>query len=388
MITLLIGVALGGLVVAMLLAPVEALGWWAGWYGEGLAQPEQGDASAYVEAGSSHKATHYVVFLDGIAKIGPQNYDDVQALLDRLSERLPDAVVLGDVMPYSVTNTGLLEGRPLSHFWRYAFQLKREGKRPLIAFTINLRNVFQVLVAADARYGPIYSQGEAQSIATSLLHHGYQPGSGTPVTLIGYSGGGQIALGVTRFLKRALNAPVTVISLGGVMSSDAGLGDAEHLYHLVGSRDPVPTLGRLFPGRWALLVNSHWNRLVRQGKFTLIKMGPMRHNGAGSYLDDKPKLESGESFLEHTTTTLAHLLNGATKRPADKRGKRDPERISKRFFLVVFVGLLLAALWFFRNTLLLAFLAVVLAVGISIPAGWLVKRRCSSPSPSRSAWSC
>ena len=34
-------------------------------------------------------------------------------------------------------------------------------------------------------------------------------------------------------------------------------------------------------------------------------------------------------------------------------------------------GLLLAALWFLRDTLLLAFFAVVLAVGISIPSGWL-----------------
>ena len=50
---------------------------------------------------------------------------------------------------------------------------------------------------------------------------------------------------------------------------------------------------------------------------------------------------------------------------------------AKRFLLVVFVALLLAALWFFRNTLLLGFLAVVLAVGISIPANWLVKRRWS-----------
>ena len=44
---------------------------------------------------------------------------------------------------------------------------------------------------------------------------------------------------------------------------------------------------------------------------------------------------------------------------------------SKRVALVVAVGLLLAALWFLRDTLLLAFFAVVLAVGISIPSGWL-----------------
>ena len=48
---------------------------------------------------------------------------------------------------------------------------------------------------------------------------------------------------------------------------------------------------------------------------------------------------------------------------------------TKRFLLVAFVTLLLVALWFFRNTLLLGFLATVLAVGISIPANWLIRRR-------------
>ena len=39
--------------------------------------------------------------------------------------------------------------------------------------------------------------------------------------------------------------------------------------------------------------------------------------------------------------------------------------------LVVVVVLVLLALWFFRDTLLLAFAAVIIAVGISIPAAWL-----------------
>jgi hypothetical protein len=218
-------------------------------------------------------------------------------------------VVLGDVMPYSVTNTGLIEQRPLAPFWRYAFQLKQTGKRPVLSFSINIRNLLQVIVAADRRYGPIYNQGEAQVLVASLLRHGYKEGSGVPITLIGYSGGAQIALGAAHFLKRALAAPITLISLGGVMSSDPGLTDLKHLYHLQGSKDPVPTIGRvLFPGRWPVLVNSHWNQLRRQQKVTVILMGPMTHNGAGSYLDATHQLATGQSFLAHTTTTLATLL--------------------------------------------------------------------------------
>ena len=297
-----------GILFALLLAPIEVLGWWAGWYGEGLTRPGEDSETPHREVGSSNRAAHYVIFLDGIAKAGAVNYDDVQALLDGLSAALPEAVVLGDVMPYSVRNLGLTEGRPLARFWRFAFRLKQEGRRPLLAFSINVRNMLQVLVAADSRYGPIYSQGEAQAMLNSLLKHGYVPESGVPVTLIGYSGGGQVALGAAPFLKRALSAPVSVISLAGVMRSDPGLSELEHLYHLEGSKDPLPSLGRLFfPGRWPVLVTSHWNRLRRQHRLTVIPMGPMTHNGPGSYLDGMSYL-GGDSFLGRTTATLAELV--------------------------------------------------------------------------------
>lgn len=46
-----------------------------------------------------------------------------------------------------------------------------------------------------------------------------------------------------------------------------------------------------------------------------------------------------------------------------------------RVFVLLLILLLLAALWFFRGTLLLAFFAIVIAVGISIPANWLVRHR-------------
>jgi predicted PurR-regulated permease PerM len=41
-----------------------------------------------------------------------------------------------------------------------------------------------------------------------------------------------------------------------------------------------------------------------------------------------------------------------------------------RCLIVVALALALAALWFFRNTLLLGFFAVIIAVGVSIPANW------------------
>ena len=61
---------------------------------------------------------------------------------------------------------------------------------------INVRNIMQVAVSADPRYGPIYSLGVAKEIARSLARHGYQLGSQKPIFLIGFSGGGQVSVGL------------------------------------------------------------------------------------------------------------------------------------------------------------------------------------------------
>ncbi len=320
----LIGVVVVGVVVALLLAPLESLGWWAGWYGGGLQAPSEDSFVPYQAAGTrpTPNKQHYLIFLDGIAKVGAVNYDDVQRLLDRLSDTLPDAVVLGDIMPYSVTNAGLTEGRPLSRFWQRAFNLKVAGERPIVAFTINVRNLFQVLVSADKRYGPVYNQGEAQVILNSLLKNGYQLRSGVPVTLIGYSGGGQISLGAAPYLKHALNAPITLISLGGVMGSDWGLKAVEHLYHLEGSKDKVQTLGAIvFPGRWPVLKNSYWNQAKRQGKISVIPLGPIGHDGPDSYLDKDALLEDGRSFLTATLEAICGIVTSPGQAPAALKPK-------------------------------------------------------------------
>lgn len=308
MITLLVGVALAALVVSLLLSPIETLGWWAGWYGEGLEQPREQSHAPYKEIGGGKQPRQYVVYLDGIAKVGAENYDDVQGLLDRLSEALPDAVILGDLMPYSVRNVGLMDERVLARFWRRMFEYKLKGTHSLIAFSINIRNLFQVLVAADPRYGRMYGRGEAQVILTSLLQAGYRPGSGVPITIIGYSGGVQIGLAAAPFLKRALGAPLTMISLAGVMASEAGLDVLDRLYHLEGSADRIPSYGRaLFPGRWRMVRGSHWNKLRRSGRLVTVPMGPMRHNGPGSYIDDSALLD-GESHQARTARVIVDIL--------------------------------------------------------------------------------
>jgi len=312
MISLLVSVSLLGLLTAMFMAPLETLGWWAGWYGdEGETRPEPEGSAPYRHFGPEPPAgrRHFVVFLDGIAKVGDINYDEVQALLDDLAERVPGTVVLGDVMPYSVLSQGLLQGRPLAGFWRLAFRLKQEGRAPIINFMINIRNLFQVLVAADARYGPLFGQGEASAILNSLSRHGYSVGEDTPVTLIGYSGGSHIALTAAPYLRTSVAGQLNLVSLGGVMADEPGFLALDRVWQLQGSRDHLPDIiAAFFPGRWPLFRSSYFNRLKREGRFEHRLLPPLRHSGRGSYLDADVLVE-GVTPREHTARALAEVLS-------------------------------------------------------------------------------
>ena len=311
MIATLLTIGLLLLVVSLLLAPLEALGWWAGWFGdEELGeQPKRAKSrSDYREFGAGKTSERFVVYLDGIAKVGHGNYEDVTGLLDRLSAGLPRSVVLGDILPYSVSNVELIEGRLLSRFWRRMLQFKLEGRQPLLSFSINVRNLLQVLVAADGRYGTIYGRGEARMIVAGLLAKGYRPGSGAPIIIIGYSGGVQIGLVSVPFLKRALEAPITMISLAGIMASEPGMSQLEHFHHLEARSDRIPLWGRLaFPGLWGVMSYSAYNRLKRSGKYSQYDLGTMRHNGAGSYLDDDA-FHGDRSHQEITAEKLIDLI--------------------------------------------------------------------------------
>jgi hypothetical protein len=312
---ILLGISVIGFLFSMLLAPMETLGWWSGFYNkkDRVALPELKPGS------SQHLAEHYVIFLDGIAKASRDNYDDVQLFLDRLSASLPNSVVIGNVLPYSVTNRPLTSTRPLARFWRMAKERKIDNYKDPLGFSINIHNLFQVLVSADSRYGPIYNFGVARLIIEALLKKGYHAGSGIPITLIGYSGGAQVAAGAAPYLKNLLRAPIDLISLAGVISADAGLYDLRFLYHLVGSKDSVEKyLTMIFPGRWPLFANSSWQRGKRKGKFTLVPMGPIGHNGDGSYLDHTQHLENGKKFLDHTLDTVRYII----QHPEEVRAKR------------------------------------------------------------------
>lgn len=305
--TTLLLVGVSALLLAGLLSPFEALGWWAGWYGSEERAPEPAhDVPA-------SRADRFVVFLSGIHSVSGEAFAEREVrLLERLRGALPDAEIL-EVFPYSVTNRALTGQRIFSRFWRWALagKMSRRQLAGLAGMLINLRNAWQVAVSADRRYGPMYDQGSADLIAQALLDRGYRPGSGAPVLLIGYSGGGQVALGAATALAERIGTTPTVLSLGGVMSSPRSLHRLERVVHLRGRRDGIARLGAAaFPGRWPWVRWSAWNRAKKEGIVRVVDMGPMDHTGRDGYLDGSRRLPDGRSYLDATVDAVVAVAHG------------------------------------------------------------------------------
>jgi predicted Abi (CAAX) family protease len=304
-------IAIIALVVAGLLAPLETLGWWAGWYDDEVNTTTNiGELAAPVA--DPQGISRYIIYLDGICQSDVKYLPDVEEFLDTLIPTLPpDVALLRGLMVYSVMNKPLDQDRPLAFLWRLADRNRYDNPADLLGLLVNLRNVIIVAVSADKRYGPLYNQGIAQIVYNGLLQNGYQPGSATPVTIIGYSGGGQMACACAPFLKRALRAPVDVISIGGVISANNNILALEHLYHLVGDKDGVEQLGPImFPGRWKIWPLSYWNRAKRRGKISIFSMGPVGHQVPGGILCPKLILPDGRSALQQTIDTINAILRG------------------------------------------------------------------------------
>src|SRR5215471_17145106 len=184
-----------------LLSPVESLAWWAG----------ANDAPA-LEIPSTESTgpapNPVVVYLSGIGSIsGEELLAEEGEFLDRLEPLLPGAVIVRDVFPYSAAGVGLTGARVFASFWQLLERMRLRGDA-LLSGLINIRNVFQVAVAADPRYGPIFASGVARVIAQHAVAAGYRPGGSQRLVLLGYSGGAQVAVSAAPFLKQILGTNV------------------------------------------------------------------------------------------------------------------------------------------------------------------------------------
>jgi predicted Abi (CAAX) family protease len=305
-------IALVGVIVAGFMAPVETLGWWAGWYGDEIDKGTITHEDGADAPESADRISRYVVYLDGIAQSSGRYTPDVETFLDALAPRLAkDVRLVRGIMTYSVLNRPLDDDPILARFWIFVDKLRFANPANLLGMFVNLRNVLIVAVSADQRYGPLYNYGIAQIIYDALIENGYRRKSGIPLTLIGYSGGGQMSAASAAFLQRALEAPVDVISLGGVISGDCRILDLEHLYHLVGDKDGIERIGPImFPSRWKIAVLSYWNRALRLGRLTQYSLGPVGHQVPGGMMDPEARLPDGRTFLQQTLDYITQILAG------------------------------------------------------------------------------
>jgi hypothetical protein len=211
-----------------------------------------------------------------------------------------------------VTNNGLTGQRAFAKVWSWIEKLRFKNPNSLLGMFINLRNALQLFVSADRRYGPVYNVGIANEIYRHLVLNGYRQSSGKPIIILGWSGGGQIALGAVTYLA-PLPGPIYVISLGGMLSDDVSLNKIDHLWHLYGTADPLQWLGGvMFAGRWPLLPQSPWNNAMADGKIDIICLGSYAHNGKGNYFDMETELPNdakGRTHGQKTLDTIVHLLS-------------------------------------------------------------------------------
>lgn len=317
----LLGIGIVALLAWAALAPFEALGWWAGWFGSNI---HTDDLPADIPPAKSVEKVHsYLIFLSGIAQVGGESLSRRErAFLDRLDESLPHTIIIDDIFPYSVNNLPLTGTPFFAGLWRWALRRKLSDNwlERLGGYLINLRNIWQVAISIDHRYGPIYNQAMARVITHGLVRHGYDPEQPLPVFVMGYSGAGQIAVGAAPYLREQIGGPVYVILLGGIYGSDPGLLAVDRVYHLYGENDTSQRLTPLvFPGRWPLMWYSDWNQARRRGRIVFRNLGPMAHAGSTGYMTTSQQLADGMTFQAATIAAVDTIV--AENVPNPHRGR-------------------------------------------------------------------
>ena len=257
---------------------------------------------------SGRSPSRWLVYLQGVSAYSADYvpYRE-QGMLRELAAHVPALVTVSDVFGYDMDGVGL---GPRSAFWRWAHRQRlRRGAVSILGRVINVRNLLLMAVSADRRYAAVYSEGLAAVLQRALLAHGYPPASGQRVTLLGYSAGTQLAVGAAAYLARDLDAPVRVVSIGGIIWNDRGIDRIEHLFDLVGSNDWVRRLAVvLFPGRWRIAIRSRWNQARSAGRITQVVVGPMDHTREGGYFDRSSTLGDGRTFVEATVSCVVAAL--------------------------------------------------------------------------------
>jgi hypothetical protein len=302
------------LIIWGIVSPVGTVIWWLGQSGEtvGVNKNSPGilpSNNSNLEARKSSPLNCYIIFLPGVGDFsGDELTPGESFFLKRLVESHPQCVAVGDIFPYSASNKSLGGERLLAPFWRFAEHAK---SGPIAAdIFIKIRNLWRFAISLDYRYGFAYNQGIAHAIIERM--NAKSPISVNPqkplqVILIGTSGGAQVALGATRYLKEWLNAEITVVSVGGVFSGENGFAEADRIFHLRGTRDSIEDIGGIvFPTRWYWYATSPFNQARLQGRYAEALSGPHQHEGNDGYFGEN-LAENGQKYVEITLEKINQL---------------------------------------------------------------------------------
>lgn len=299
---MILGILIAILLLPVLVAPFETAGWWT--------QRRQRQEVLPIRPPRAAVGTKaQLVYFTGVAGYsGEFLARREEALLERIRASFPDLAIHSEVFPYSVNNNPLNGERMFARLWAWLHRWRLKIPNNVFDALIVTRNVGQLLVSADPRYGPFYNKGLAEVLRSRL-------DPTLPTIFLAYSGGAQMAIGAAGPYRTSHQAPLHLIAMGGVFTDDPGIAKFQSVTQLLGTRDRyIVKLGwLLFPGLWRLMFWSTWNRYRRSAKFRELCSGPHGHVGKRDYFSFKPVSgDSGPSYAdacyEVLESRLAELL--------------------------------------------------------------------------------
>lgn len=293
-----------------LLAPMDSMRWWDRRESGGRVVPVPPANPDHLPRRPDARA--FVVYLSGIGAVDGTTDDDWErATLASLSDDLPDVAFAADVFPYAVEGSTRAHPAGVRLVLGTPRRLAAAQPQPAAGGGVLPDQPAQRHAGdglGQSRYGPTFNLAVAEQIIDSLDRHDYDWNRRPPVIIVGYSGGGQIAVGAGWYLTAA-KIPLSVISLAGVVDSNPGLRRIDHLWHLYGGKDSLQRIGpAVFPGRWLFMTRSLWNQGKRDGRITVECLGPMTHVGKGGYFDADTTGADGRSFRDVTADAVRAIL--------------------------------------------------------------------------------
>lgn len=294
------------LLLPVLVAPFETAGWWT--------QRRQRHEVLPIRPPRAARGTKaQLVYFTGVAGYsGEFLARREEALLKRIGESFPDLAIHSEIFPYSVNNNPLNGERMFAKLWEWLHHWRLKVPNNVFDALIVARNIGQLLVSADPRYGPFYNKGLAEVLRSKLDPE-------LPTIFLAYSGGAQMAIGAAGPYRKSHQAPIHLVALGGVFTDDPGIAKFASVTQLLGTKDRyIVRLGwLLFPGLWKSMFWSTWNRYRRGPKFQELCSGPHGHVGKNDYFSFKPiNDEAGPSYADACFEVLRPRLVSILANPS------------------------------------------------------------------------